>query len=187
MNKKELREEVLNKRDKIVASDREEKDDIIISSLMNNKDYKNSKKIFIYIGFGTEINTLKYIDGFIKDGKEIYVPKVYLKRREIEAIRLTSLDMLERSKYGILEPINDEIVDKEELDLIVVPGVAFDREGGRIGYGGGYYDKYFSRNNKTVTNIALAYDCQMVNKVPVEEHDVKVDCIITEKEVIYTK
>lgn len=86
---------------------------------------------------------------------------------------------------GILEPIDDSIVvKKEDIDLIIVPGTVFDREFNRIGYGGGYYDRYLEdiayKNNKVV----LAYDFQIIDKIESEEHDIKMDLIITDKEVI---
>lgn len=186
MDKKNLREKIISKRDYMVSDEKTKKDDSIKHSLMNMKDYCKCKKIFIYIGFGSEINTLKFITEFLKEGKEVYVPKVYKDTKEIKAIEISSLEGLYPSSYGILEPINDnEIENKEDIDLVVVPGVAFDRDGGRVGYGGGYYDKYLATLNKDVPKIALAYDFQVVNEVPTEGHDINIDCIITDKEVIF--
>ena len=85
---------------------------------------------------------------------------------------------------GILEPIDDSIVIKKDIDLIIVPGAVFDKDFNRIGYGGGYYDRYLEdiayKNNKVV----LAYDFQIVDKIEKEEHDVKVDIIITDKQIL---
>ena len=101
------------------------------------------------------------------------------------AMKINSLDNMGVDKWGILEPKTVE-EDKigEEFDLIIMPGVAFDKFGNRIGYGGGYYDKYISRKNIKCPKIALAYDLQIIDKIQCEEHDIKADGIISNKEFI---
>lgn len=183
MDKKELRTLILNKRDNII--DKEKKDISIIDTLIDTDYYKESKKIFIYIGFGSEINTLKLIEIFLQGGKDVYVPKTNIQKKEMKAVKIKSLDKLALCKYGILEPDNeDEVIDREDIDLIIVPGVAFDKSGGRVGYGGGFYDKYLSKIIRNTAKVALAYDFQIINEVPTEDHDIKIDCIITDKDII---
>lgn len=96
-------------------------------------------------------------------------------------IKINSLENLVTSSYGILEPVGDKSnFNVDNLGLIVMPGLAFDKQGNRLGYGGGYYDKFLSSNKIDNKKIALAYDFQVLDKVPSEKHDIKIDSIITE-------
>lgn len=189
-DKKVLRKEILAKRKIISQKEKAEMDTIIECRFYETKYYKEAEKIFIYISFDSEINTKSMISRAIADGKKVYVPRTEYKTKLMEAIEIKSLDnLIEEEKYGILEPsIEEPAIDPNELDLIVVPGVAFDRNGGRMGYGAGYYDRYFKRidnsNTKRITKLVLAYDFQILNKVPMNKQDVPIDFIITEKNII---
>jgi 5-formyltetrahydrofolate cyclo-ligase len=186
--KKLLRLETLRKRSELNDDEKQIKDNIILEKLFETDLYKNSRNIFTYINFGNEINTIKLINRVLKDKKNISVPKTYKETKTMNAVFIPSLKDLKANSMGILEPIDDSVVmKKEEIDLIIVPGTVFDKEFNRIGYGGGYYDRYLEdiayKNNKVV----LAYDFQVIDKIENEEHDVKVDLIITEKQVIVNK
>ena len=188
--KKILRKEILEKRDNINIDKKEKMDKAIINRFYESKYYKEAKKIFIYISFGSEINTREIINVALKENKKIYVPRTELKTKIMDAVEISSLNSLKESSYGILEPSKEnKSVDPNELDLIVVPGVAFDRNGGRMGYGAGFYDRYFKKINtdniKKITKLALAYYFQVIEKVPMNEQDIPVNYIITEKEFIY--
>lgn len=181
MNKKELRKIIIEKRDNIYKEEKAVMDKNIIFSLKEKEFYKNSKNIFIYLGFGSEIDTMSYIQDFINEGKHIFIPRTDIKTKKMEAVEITSLDGLKENKYGILEPNNNkEEFYKNNLDLIILPGVAFDHNGRRIGYGGGYYDRYLEDIDKRIIKVALTYDFQLLENVPAEEHDIKADYIITE-------
>lgn len=187
--KKALRKEILTKRKNIDTAEKEEMDKKILDRFFESKYYKEAKKIFIYISYDSEIDTIKIIDKAFKDGKRIYVPRTEFESRLMDAVEITSFDNLIKSSYGILEPsINTPYINPNELDLIVVPGVAFDKKGGRMGYGAGFYDRYFKKINKNniekITKLALAYDFQVLEEVPMSAQDVPVDYIITEKEFI---
>lgn len=187
--KKALRKEILTKRKNIDTAEKEEMDKKILDRFFESKYYKEAKKIFIYISYDSEIDTIKIIDKAFKDGKKIYVPRTEFESRLMDAVEITSFDNLIKSSYGILEPsINTPYINPNELDLIVVPGVAFDKKGGRMGYGAGFYDRYFKKINKNniekITKLALAYDFQVLEEVPMSAQDVPVDYIITEKEFI---
>ena len=161
MDKNYIRKEILKTRDDIEVVLKKEYDSIIFKRLINSDTYKNANKIFTYISFGSEVDTKEFIKYAL------------------------SLDNMGVDKWGILEPKTVE-EDKigEEFDLIIMPGVAFDKFGNRIGYGGGYYDKYISRKNIKCPKIALAYDLQIIDKIQCEEHDIKADGIISNKEFI---
>lgn len=187
-----IRKEILTKRKNIDIVEKENMDKEIADRFYRSKYYKQAKNIFIYISYDSEINTKVIIDKALKDNKKIYVPRTEFKTRHMDAVEITSLDNLIENKYGILEPLLQKPhIDPNELDLIVVPGLAFDRNGGRVGYGGGFYDRYFKKiskdNIKKVVKLALAYDFQILENVPVNYQDVPVSYIITEKEFIVSK
>ncbi|MEI3336773.1 MAG: 5-formyltetrahydrofolate cyclo-ligase [Clostridium sp.] len=181
MDKKEIRKNMISKRDNILKEEKEIMDKNIILKLKESEYYKKSKNIFIYLGFGSEIDTMSYIQEFINEGKHIFIPRTDIKTKKMEAVEITSLEGLRENKYGILEPDDSkEEFYKNNLDLIILPGVAFDLVGKRIGYGGGYYDRYLENIDKKIMKVALIYDFQLLENVPAEEHDIKADYIITE-------
>ena len=188
--KKILRKEILTKRKNIDIVEKEKMDRKISNKFYESKYYREAKNIFIYISYDSEINTKEIINKALKDNKKIYVPRTEFKTRLMDAVEITSLDNLIESEYGILEPSAEEAhINPNELDLIIVPGVAFDRNGGRMGYGAGFYDRYFKKINKDnikkIKKLALAYDFQILEKIPMNEQDVPVSYIITEKEFIH--
>ena len=184
MDKKTLRKIMIEKRD-MLSEEKEIFDNKIKNKLLNIELYKKSKNIFVYIGFGSEINTKEIINCFFYDNKNVYVPKTNIETKEMNAVKINSFENLVENRYGILEPNNDEIIlNKDNIDLIILPGVAFDYNGGRVGYGGGYYDRYLESINKDISKVALIYDFQLLDKVPCEDHDIRADYIITEKRFI---
>lgn len=184
--KKEIRKYMIKERDRLDRITKETIDKKIIEKLTISEAYKSARGIFIYIGFGSEINTKIIINNALNAGKEVYVPKVI--KKDMILIKINSLENLVTSSYGILEPIGDKSdFDVNKLDLIIMPGVAFDENGNRLGYGGGYYDKFLDKNNIECKKVALAYELQVLDKLDTEEHDVKVDSIITEKRTIINK
>ncbi|MBE6048115.1 MAG: 5-formyltetrahydrofolate cyclo-ligase [Clostridium sp.] len=188
MDKKLLRKEMLIKRDNLSKDKKLFLDNRIKERLEEMKFFKEAEKIFIYVGFGSEINTIDFINDFLKEGKKIFIPRTNIEEKIMEAVEIKSLDNLEKDKYGILEPAKDiKAVKKVDLDLIILPGVVFDELGGRIGYGGGYYDKYLQDLEESIPKAALCYEFQIIDKVPTEEHDIRADYIITEKRAIYCK
>ena len=183
MNKEEkkvLRNKILEIRDSLNNNEKELIDNKIFNELINTDLYKRSINIFIYISFSNEINTRSIIEKAFKDKKNVFIPKVYKDDKLMKAIKLNSIDELKKNSMGILEPIDDSnYIEKENIDLIVVPGVVFDKECNRIGYGGGYYDRYLKDIKSKKNKIALAYDLHIVDKIESEVHDIKVDYIIT--------
>lgn len=184
-DKKILRNKILLIRDSLNRNEKEIMDNEIFNKLKNTELYKNARNIFIYISFSNEINTINIIKKALEDKKDVFIPKIYKTNKSMKAIKLNSFDDLKKNSMGILEPIDDsKYIEKENIDLIVVPGVVFDKDCNRIGYGGGYYDRYLKdiayKNNKVV----LAYDLQVIDKIESEEHDIKVDYIITNSKII---
>ncbi|MDD6771106.1 MAG: 5-formyltetrahydrofolate cyclo-ligase [Inconstantimicrobium porci] len=176
--KKNVRNIIKAKKEEFLGdvSRKEEYDRQLVYKLTSSDIYKKAENIFCYIGMNDEIDTSILIEKAIEDGKNISVPKVTGKIT-MDAVIIDSLAKLKPVKpYGILEPIDDK--DKmDKIDLIIVPGLAFDNQGGRVGHGAGYYD-YFIKRHKEAHTVALCYDFQVIDKVPEEEHDVKIEKII---------
>lgn len=159
---------------------KETKDNSIFHKIIKSNAYKNAKTILVYVSFNGEVETHRFIKYALKDGKNICIPKVLSKEDGMKAIKIDSFDELKKGAYGILEPEHfAKEVDEKDIDLVLMPGVAFDKNGGRIGYGGGFYDKFLKKVRENTLKIALAYDFQILNEIPLEEHDIKIDGIIT--------
>ena len=189
LKKKELRKDILYIRNNMCENEKEEKDNVIKHRFLESDYYKKADKIFIYISYSSEIDTINIINKALSDGKEIFVPRTIFDTKAMDAVKINSLENMKKDKYGIPEPQGDiPCVDPNELDLIVVPGVAFDNNGGRMGYGAGYYDRYFKKisnvKKNTIKKLALAYEFQIIDNVPMDKQDVKIDYIITEENII---
>lgn len=184
MDKKVIRQEMLRKRSKLSMNEILEKSEDIAEILFNLNQYGNSNFIFSFISFKDEVNTHEIIKNSINNGKRIGVPVTIPKTRELLVSELMDFDKeLELGYYNILAPKEEytRIVSPEQVDLVLVPGVAFDRRGYRVGYGGGYYDRFFNKLKKGIIKIGLCYNMQILPQVPIDSYDIPVDYIITEK------
>ncbi len=148
------------------------------------------KWFFFYVSFRSEVGTISLIEHAFKQGKQVAVPKVFRETQRLGFYRITSTDELVSGYNGIYEPVAD--ADREVLNvntgsidiIIAMPGIAFDTSGCRVGYGGGYYDRLLKNVSSRTVRIALAYKIQVMEKVPVEPHDQRVNKIVTENGVI---
>lgn len=180
--KSDFREYITKKRDVLSLSDKKEKDNAIYEIIINGKEFIEAEVIFIYISFGKEVDTHNIIKYALKLGKKVCVPRVISRLNGMKALKISSLEELELSSYGILEPSDTaEEVKSQDMDLAIIPGLAFDLKGDRIGYGGGFYDRFFSNTNLDIKKIALAYQFQILDRIPIEDHDMAIDCIVTER------
>lgn len=186
MNKKLLRKDILVKRASLGKIDRKNYTEAIWETILNTPFYKNAKTIMCFVSFGSEIDTHEFIRTAIEDGKRLVVPITVPETKELRLSHLHDLSELEIGFFNILTPKEEFIrdVDPNQVDMIIVPGAVFDREGYRIGFGGGYYDRFLSKIDKSVPKIAIAFDFQILDKVPREDYDIPVDYIVTEKEFI---
>ncbi|MBI2558431.1 5-formyltetrahydrofolate cyclo-ligase [Candidatus Woesearchaeota archaeon] len=178
--KSQLKQSITEKRNSLSKEELISNTNKIKNALFNLAQYKKSKTVMFYVSFNSEVGTHDMIKEALKN-KMVAVPKV--ENHEIEPSIIIDFDSLIPSKFGILEPIELMKVAYKNIDLVLVPGIAFDKECHRIGYGFGYYDKFLKKVPKAV-KIGLAFDFQVVDKVPREEHDVPVDLIVTEKRVV---
>ena len=147
-------------------------------------EYAAAKTVMYYVDVRSEVRTRNYLATALTHGKRIVVP--WCRDGELELFLLESMDELEIGAYKILEPRKDlraieaKKVRPEELDLIMVPGVAFDRRGARMGHGFGYYDKLLEHARANCPFVALAFECQFFDEIPMQAHDMFMDKILTE-------
>ncbi len=183
MDKITLRKKILRERAQMPTSTREIYSERINKLIKSTSYYKNSNTIMCFVSFNHEVDTHKFIKDAISEGKRIVVPVSIHSTRELIPSELHNFNELEIGYYNILTPKKEFIrpVPKEEIELILVPGIVFDSHGFRVGYGGGYYDRFLSGVAKTVPKIAIAFSMQIIKQVPRENFDIPVDMIITEK------
>ncbi|HBE72410.1 MAG TPA: 5-formyltetrahydrofolate cyclo-ligase [Planctomycetaceae bacterium] len=159
----------------------------IVERFMGLPEYAKSQTVMFYIDVRDEVRTRHALPAALESGKRIVIP--YCVDGELELFHLESMDELDIGMYKILEPKADlrEVAAKRlgpsDLDLIMVPGVAFDRNGGRTGHGKGYYDKLLEHAPATTPLVALAFECQMFAEIPCESHDIYMDKVVTQDAV----
>jgi len=137
--------------------------------------YRNAKTIYGYLPYNQEVRTVPMLEQALKDGKRVAVPKCY--GDEMKFIFMEDLSLVEKGYAGIPEPIADGPVADDETALVLMPGLAFDPLGHRIGYGGGFYDKFLAQEPGHPT-LALCYEFQMLEHLETEEFDIPVDCVL---------
>jgi len=185
--KQTLKQEIFQKRKKLTREEIKEKSSKIKENLFALDEFKKSKNIMLYVSFNNEVSTLEIIkELLINKGKNIIVPYVIKNNPILQLSELKNINELTAKTFGILEPKENYIREfsHKKIDLVILPGVVFDQNGHRIGYGYGYYDRFLKKLDKNVIKIGFAFDFQLVEKIPEEGHDVPVDIIITEKKVL---
>ncbi|MCF7862326.1 5-formyltetrahydrofolate cyclo-ligase [Candidatus Woesearchaeota archaeon] len=178
MNKDELR---LFIKQRLVESNRSssfrDNSKLIITELVKLPEFKSARRVFCYVSIKHEVDTIYLIEQMLASGKEVYVP--VCQNKDMVMCGIKSLDDLnDKNCYNIPEP--DNFCEMKGVDIAIVPGIAFDIKGNRLGRGGGFYD----RLDVDCLRIALAFECQIVNEIPVDAWDKKVDIIITEERLI---
>jgi len=184
MNRKlELRKEMLDKQKEIPLEILSRKSDEIQKQIFTSRNYQEAKRIFLFVSMKNEVDTITIMVKAWADGKEVFVP-ITEKKGEMYFVLLQSLDELYPTIFGVLEPRKGrewEDTPRKE-DLFLVPGVVFDQKGNRIGYGGGFYDRYFART-QPYQKIGIVFSFQVIEEeIPKEEFDIAVDELLTENE-----
>ena len=175
MNKTELRRMIREKKRAMTPAEIDEKSARLGELFRESEAYRNAKSIYGYLPYNQEVRTVPILEQAIKDGKRVAVPKVY--GDEMKFIYLDDLSKVEKGYSGIPEPVEDGPVADDATALVLMPGLAFDPQGHRIGYGGGFYDKFLSAEPGHPT-LALCYDFQMLPYLETEEFDMPVDCVL---------
>jgi len=188
--KKKIRREFKAKRDLLSKEELIEKSSEIKKKVFELKEFKKAKTIFSYISFKSEVRTSELIKESLKKKKRIIIPITDFKQNKLYLSEIKDFEKeLEPTLIGLFQPKREFLrpVNAKELDLIIVPGIAFDEKGNRIGSGKGFFDKFLSELPKKIPVIALAFESQLAKEVPCECHDMKVEKIVTEKRVIECK
>ena len=175
--KSELRKQVLQEMKALPREQKQPMDQALTDQFLKHPFYQEAKIIATYLSFPHEFQTQELIDQALRDGKKVLIPKTYPKGRMDFVVY--DPQQLVKTSFGLLEPQGDlEVVDASQIDLIHVPGLAFTTEGYRIGYGGGYYDRYlkhFSGNT-----LSTVYPCQIRDFIP-EDHDIPVQEVLIDE------
>jgi 5-formyltetrahydrofolate cyclo-ligase len=180
--KRDIRRSVLHDRDALQEDDRRAKSAAIAERLMTLPELRSTRTVMAFWSFGSEVDTSRLIEALHAAGKRIVLPRV--DGREVGAVVYVPGDPTTATSFGAMEPTSAEIVPPTEIDVVIAPGVAFDRNGGRIGYGGGFYDRFLRTVRADTPVIAPAFAMQLVDEIPSGEHDRPVDVVVTEEELI---
>lgn len=182
--KSALRKDILGRRDALDAGSRDASGAAILDRVLHLDRYRRSGVVLAYVGFGGELQTGTFLRHVLDDGKVLLLPRVNREERRLDLHEVKDLaDDLETGTWGIREPNPDLCprAEPETIDFALVPGVAFDPRGARLGYGGGYYDRLLAGcTGPRPFLVAAAFEVQVVDEVPLEEHDVRLDLIVTE-------
>ena len=175
MDKKELRRQIREQKRAMTE------EQIVMASqrlgelFLACEQYKAAKTIYGYLPYNQEVRTVPMLEQAMRDGKRVAVPKCY--GDEMRFIYMDDLSKVEKGYANIPEPIADEPVADDKTALVLMPGMAFTKDGKRMGYGGGFYDKFLAAEPQHPT-VALCYDFQMVEDLPTEDYDIPVDCVL---------
>jgi len=187
--KNEIRENARIKRRAISVQKSQEKSQAIKKNMFSTTVFQNAKTVLFYVSKGSEVDTHAMIKESLGNSpsncigiKRVVVPVTDMNAGELLLSEIHGLDELKPGSFGVPEPEIISKVEPSEIDLVIVPGLAFDSSGGRIGYGKGFYDRFLKNIN--AKKIALAYNFQVIESVPSDPHDVKVDKIITEQGIV---
>jgi 5-formyltetrahydrofolate cyclo-ligase len=181
------------RKSRVAQKDKDEISRRICAAFMALPVYQAARTVMWYVDAGSEVRTRHTLPEALTHGKRVVVPWCVVETNELELFHLEDMSELVEGAYKILEP-KDELrrlpakrVQPEELDVVMVPGTAFDPRGGRMGQGKGYYDRLLSRARPDAPLVALAFDCQIFDEIPVAPHDVFMDLVLTETRAIAGK
>ncbi|MBQ9757737.1 MAG: 5-formyltetrahydrofolate cyclo-ligase [Clostridia bacterium] len=178
MMKAEIRK--INKEKRAAMKDAEvkEKSLAIAKTFLDSGIYKNAKTIMVYMPLGNEVDTKEIIASAFSDGKRIVVPVTDAETGEMIASEIRENTAFEKGAFSVFEPVEKAEIDPQQIDAVLVPGIAFDKKGGRIGFGKGCYDRFLKKTK--ALRIGLCYAFQLCDEIDEESHDIKMDFVITE-------
>ncbi len=186
-DKQKIRAQMKDRRDSIPEEIRREKEKIITSRLLNARWFKKAENILVYAAIQSEVSLWDFVQNAWKSNKRLFFPKV--SGRQMDFFCVHSKKELEKGAFSVLEPDTEKYDLKQfytvnfspEKSVLLVPGVAFSKEGYRIGYGGGYYDRYLAKH-RNLYAVGIAYAEQLLFEIPVEAHDIRLHEIISDSE-----
>jgi len=175
MDKQALRREIREKKRAMTEAQIEDTSRRLGELFFASEQYRSASTIYGYLPYNQEVRTIPMLQRALNDGKRIAVPKVY--GEDMRFIYITDFSRIEKGYAGIPEPIDDAPVAEDPTALVLMPGLAFDKEGHRIGYGGGFYDRFLAQEPNHPT-LALCYAFQMLDALETEAFDIPVDCVL---------
>lgn len=184
-SKVHLRERILSLRKRLSPEDREAKGLRIAGRLEELWEFRQAKTVLAYASFRSEVPTGMIIRKMLEQGKRVLLPVAEVKEHRLLPIEVRGMEDLVPGYAGIPEPRNaTQPVPREEIELVLVPGVAFDLDGHRLGYGLGFYDRFLADLKASLPKIGLAYEVQILERLPAKDHDLPLTAIITEERII---
>ena len=185
MDKKLLRQNILSQRDGLSIQEREQNSRKIMARLIKHPVFIESSSVMVYASFRSEVMTEELIKYCLSQKEKVIVPVINKKRNHLVLSEIKRYDDLVPSTFGINEPQNLCFVEPRDVELFILPGAAFDEGGNRLVYGGGYFDRLLSTKLECQKLIGLAFELQVKKGLPCKNHDISMDCVITEKKVRY--
>lgn len=180
-SKRAIRREVLARRDLLDPRERSARSARIAERVLSLPETLAARVVMAFWSFGSEVETRPLIHGLHEIGARVVLPRI--RQGEVSAVAYAPGDPVTPTRFGAMEPIGDE-VGPDGVDLVLVPGVAFDRFGARVGYGGGYYDRFLGRTRPDAPAIGIGFALQVLERVPEGGMDRRLDAVVTEDEVI---
>ena len=177
--KAQLRKDIRELLHAISADQRRDWSARITERILDLPEYKAAKVPMVFLSFSKEFDTDPLIVHGLAAGKTVCAPKVDWRTWKMEPVKLNGPDDILKDEHGLREPVGSEKVEVDRIDLVLVPGIAFDSSGRRLGRGGGFYDAFLSRSDLRAVKLAPTFDCQIRPAVPCDRHDQPVDIILT--------
>ncbi len=188
MDKTQLRRELQNSLLAITSQQRSEKSLKACRNLVAIPQFQNASTIMMFLSLPHEVDTSDSILQAWQLGKTVAVPKVLWQHRHMIPVQITSLEKgISTDKSGLQNPTSGVPMAFEEIDLVVTPGLGFDRKGNRLGRGGAYYDRFFDNSELKASRCGFGFTEQLVETIPVADHDKPVDIVVTDEEIIYIR
>jgi 5-formyltetrahydrofolate cyclo-ligase len=181
--KRALRRRVLERRDAMTDRDRARAGEEVVERFLALPELDSARTVMAFWSFGSEVDTRPLLERLAASGRTVVLPTI--RDRALEPRTWKPGEELEETWFGASEPVGGRSVDPAAIDVVAVPGVAFDRAGGRVGYGGGFYDRFLGRLRADALRVGIAFSCQLVDEpVPAASFDVPIDAVVTEREVL---
>ena len=183
--KSEIRTQMRTRLAKMNPSERHDAAAAACRQLATLEIFRHSGVVMLYMPLADELDLTPIAISCFQAGKTVCVPRVDWKRRDMEPVEVTSFDdhVMDTDSHGLRTPRGGAPLPANLIDLVVVPGLAFDTHGFRLGRGGGYYDRFLARLRRSATSVGLVFDIQIIDSVPVDDRDVTVDIIVTDRRV----
>ncbi len=179
--KKALRKEIFKLRKALSKDDCHARSEAIMDNISKRGFLGGKHSVHLYYPINNEVNTVNLIEQLWADGTEVIMPRTDIPGKKIDNYRVSSFDQLEETTFNLLEPKVSTPKHTGDCDIILIPGLAFDHNLNRLGYGGGFYDRFLA--DSSALKVAVAYDFQVKESIPSEAHDIKMNFIVTEQRV----